>query len=386
MIDRELSNLKINSVIEPQNPKNRAETYIFTIICWFLTLCIWVVIISIIYLYIPDPEITVDNFYKYFHIYPIKQILKIVIKYGGVLIYVVYFILEMCSPTYTFLRKKKKLKITEQMNLIFKARPTYCFKFKKINLNEEDNSNFSSKYYFNYYSCRDVSGLFVLNTNKKNINKKLFIMLELIKEIRFARDNSKSDYEKEKLKFKDERIVNNNIKDFKFKEEINIDDIEKYYMIKLGNKDCFFINSFWFFIFTLLSFAEIYKLFLNYKCIYQTFTVRKLVSNRNDLSKTNTLNIYNPELNLINQNYSIPFDIFNYTSNSFQKYEISSFPKEDENKINLPKDVIPPPPVNSYSNQKNPYQLKNYQKPNKISNHFQYEEQKSSTTEQRTYT
>lgn len=377
MKEKELSKLKIKSVIEPQNPKNRAETYIFTIICWLLTLCIWAIIISIIYLYIPDPEITVDNFYKYFHMYPIKKTLKKVFKYGGIFIYILYFIVEMCSPTYTFLRRKKKLNINEQMIKIFNARPTYYFKFKKNNISEEDNSNFPPKYYFHYYSCRDVSGLFVLNANKKNINKKSYIMLEIIKEIRFAQDNSRSDYEKEKQKFIDEKKVNINNKHFKYKEEIIIDDIEKYYMIKLGNKDCFFANSFWFFIFTLLSFTEIYKLFLNYKCIYQTFTVRKLVSNRNDLSKKDIYNIYNPQLNLINENYSIPFNIFNYTSNSFKKFEISSFPKED--------DAIPPPPVDNYINKINPYQFDNYQKPIKNSNHSQYEEQKSSTTEKKTY-
>ena len=132
MKEKELSKLKIKSVIEPQNPKNRAETYIFTIICWLLTLCIWAIIISIIYLYIPDPEITVDNFYKYFHMYPIKKTLKKVFKYGGIFIYILYFIVEMCSPTYKFLRRKKKLNINEQMIKIFNARPTYYFKFKKI--------------------------------------------------------------------------------------------------------------------------------------------------------------------------------------------------------------------------------------------------------------
>ena len=49
-----------------------------------------------------------------------------------------------------------------------------------------------------YYSARDVSGLFYLNCERANIEKKYYIKLELKEEINFADAISLYDYEKEK--------------------------------------------------------------------------------------------------------------------------------------------------------------------------------------------
>ena len=62
------------SIEQPQNQnKKRIESYIYTSICWLMTLSIWVFIILIIYVSLPEPKITMENFYKIFHNVTIKK-------------------------------------------------------------------------------------------------------------------------------------------------------------------------------------------------------------------------------------------------------------------------------------------------------------------------
>ena len=297
--NEQLKQKKHNSYIEPQIPKKRVEHILLTILYFLLTLCIWALAIALIILSSQKTEITMDNFYQNFRDYPIIKGVKKFLIVIIILLYLFYIILEMFSSTFIFLRSKdlNKRPIKEQFEFFFKSRPKYIFRSNPNNFQE-----------FKYYSCRDISGLFVLNVNKKNFDKKLYLMLELDKNIRFAIDGSKIDYEKEKEKFIQKYLSDNN--GDKCIEDIFIKDLKKYYMIKLKTEGSDLANCFWFVIFTFLTFAEFYKLYLNYICVYQHFTLRKVISTKNNLGEDHFYEVYNPQI-------KINTDIYNYEPKLF---------------------------------------------------------------------
>ena len=304
--NEQLKQKKHNSYIEPQIPKKRVEHILLTILYFLLTLCIWALAIALIILSSQKTEITMDNFYQNFRDYPIIKGVKKFLIVIIILLYLFYIILEMFSSTFIFLRSKdlNKRPIKEQFEFFFKSRPKYIFR-STDKVNDTNPNNFQE---FKYYSCRDISGLFVLNVNKKNFDKKLYLMLELDKNIRFAIDGSKIDYEKEKEKFIQKYLSDNN--GDKCIEDIFIKDLKKYYMIKLKTEGSDLANCFWFVIFTFLTFAEFYKLYLNYICVYQHFTLRKVISTKNNLGEDHFYEVYNPQI-------KINTDIYNYEPKLF---------------------------------------------------------------------
>ena len=206
------------------------------------------------------------------------------------------------------------------MNEIIKTRPKFtlyceCFHFESEEYEDTDpegnrviktrmvkKESHIEDYAIPYYCCRDVSGLFVLNTDKAHLAKKTFIALDLKIEINFADALSYSDYISEKNSFK----MRNEHSDtyFIMKEKKNIGDIKHHYLFNIRGKTPSCVSRFWFFLFTLLGLAEFYKLYFNSLCIYQYYTIRKLISSRYDLSNDENnakYDRFNPQLNLINE-------------------------------------------------------------------------------------
>ena len=67
---------------------------------------------------------------------------------------------------------------------------------------------------FNYYSSRDVSGLFRLNYDKSTVRDKYYVKLELIKQYDFADSVSYSDYVKDKDDFYNSNLGYDTYMDF----------------------------------------------------------------------------------------------------------------------------------------------------------------------------
>ena len=63
---------KFKSTERPQGEKKRVENIFFTIVCWFLTLFLWIFIYFLNDVY-TKREITKSNFYDYYHNYPKRQ-------------------------------------------------------------------------------------------------------------------------------------------------------------------------------------------------------------------------------------------------------------------------------------------------------------------------
>ena len=293
-----------------QNNK-RIESCLYTFICWIMTIVIWVFIILVIYITLPEPEITVDNFMIIFRKKFLKQRQKLIYYIFFSIIYIFYLLLEFSSPLFKYLYNIKNLELYEEMRIFLTKKPSFNLKFKYI----KNDSN-EPKFRFRYMSFRDISGLFEININKENKDKKRYILLELQQEIKFADRNSFLEYNKCKEKFLN-RYQNNGLSEVK--EEIIIKYLKPNYMIKLDKKSSFLVNYCIFVFLTILSFGEIYKLYIYYISIYQQFTIRKIVSTKKDLKNDTDYNIFNPQIKLLDKLLTFEPRIYNYSSNETNK-------------------------------------------------------------------
>ena len=248
--------------------------------------------------------------------------------------YLVYIILEFCSPTAKYLCNKSSDQGTfEKMGRFFQACPVIsfwceCYHYEttityttdsKGNTTKRESSprkvvTHTDSYTFSYYSAKDVSGLFHLNCEKADIMKKHYIKLELVEEINFADTISRLDYETEKFSF----MNRNRYRDtnFDFKEKSYIPGLKHHNLVKLDSKCNFMVNFFWFFLFTLLSVAEFYKIFLESICIFQRFKIRKLISTRYSLD--DKFQALAPKIDLITQQYQYNKEYYNYQNDNYQ--------------------------------------------------------------------
>ena len=306
---------QIKSIARPQGEKKRAESIFFNIICWIFTLFLWIFIYFLKDIF-TKKEITKNNFYEYYHKYPIRQKLKILYVIIEVLIYIIYIILEFNSPIFKFLKNKTNEPIKDKMKTFFSQRPIFNLNYEIISKKKKKKIN-KYAHNFNYYSCRDVSGLFILNSDENIIKKKKYILLELGDEINFDKDNTKKDYNEVKNNFIKKSETKDSI--FKIKEKKYIKGLKKYHMIKINDKNFPFVNYIWFCLFTVLVLTEFYKIYIRYICIYQKFIIRKIVSTRIDLSKDEKYDKYNPQLNLITNDIFYESNDYNYLSNNFKK-------------------------------------------------------------------
>ena len=93
--------------------------------------------------------------------------------------------------------------------------------------------------------------------------------------------------------------------------------MEHHNLVKLTVNEPCMVNFFFFFLFTILTFAEFYVIYVDSFCIYQKFKVRKIVSTRYDLNQP-VYQIYIPQLNLINNQYQYEQEYYNYLNQSYQ--------------------------------------------------------------------
>ena len=85
------------------------------------------------------------------------------------------------------------------------------------------------------------------------------------------------------------------------------------------------VNYFWFFLFTMLTFAEFYRLYIDSICVFQKFKVRKLVSTRYDLNQP-VYQVFVPQIDLISQQYQYEQQYYNYINQSYDLH----LPTEEE--------------------------------------------------------
>ncbi len=255
--------------------------------------------------------------------------------YGGLgFFYVGYLILEFCSPTCKYLcNKSSDQGIYEKMGRHFRTPPQIrfhceCYHYVTRHHTRRDKdghvehyttrervTTYTETYNLPYYSERDVSGLFYLNCDKAYVAKKHYIKLELKEEINFADAISYMDYEYEKEYF----WRRNRFRDvhFDFNETRVIPGMVHHNLIKMTANEPCSVNFGLFFIFTILTFSEFYKSYVNSFCVYQKFKVRKLVSTRYDLNQP-VYQTFVPQINIIVEQYNYQPQDYNYIDNNYQ--------------------------------------------------------------------
>jgi hypothetical protein len=247
--------------------------------------------------------------------------------------YLVYIILEFCSPTSRYLcHKSSDQGMYEKMGRNFQTPPEIrfhceCYHYETRHhtrtnkdgktehyTTRERVTTYTETYSLPYYSERDVSGLFYLNCDRAYIEKKFYIKLELKEEINFADAISYYDYERAKRHF----WRRNRFRDvhFDFRETRVIPGMDHHNLVKLAINEPCMVNYFFFFLFTILTVAEFFRLYVDSLCVYQKFKVRKLVSTRYDLNQP-VYQVFVPQLDLISQQYTYNQDQYNYVNQSY---------------------------------------------------------------------
>ena len=299
--------------------EQKEHNCVFHFFCWFFQIGVWLGIganIALIFIK------SIDENTRYG-------------AYGGLgFFYFVYLILEFCSPTSKYLcNKSTDQGMYEKMGIHFRTPPEIrfhceCYHYRTVHYTTRDKDGhvhhhtrqekvvtYTETYSLPYYSERDVSGLFYLNCEKAYVQKKHYIKLELKEEINFADAISYMDYEIEKDHF----WRRNRFRDvhFDFRESRVIPGMKHHNLIKLTTTEPCTVNYFFFLLFTLLTFSEFYKSYVNSFCVYQKFKVRKLVSTRYDLNQP-VYQGFVPQLNLIVNQYDYQPEYYNYLNKDYQ--------------------------------------------------------------------
>ena len=297
----------------PQNNYNSSKdeekdnTACCNCFCWILSFIIWISMISSLFFTNTEDYKNIENRNLSYIIFGIS--------------YFLYIVFECCSPTAKYLiNKKSGEEMYDKMGSLFRAPPTItfncqCYHYEIIHFTTKDKDgnirhrtrrekiiSYSESYSMPYYSSRDVSGLFYLNCDEAYAKKKCYIKLKLNEEINFADEISYMDYEF----YKEQFWKKNRFRDvyMDFNEKRTIPGLVHHNLIKIGHNDPCIVSFGWFFIFTLLTLSEFYKIYINSLFVYQNYKIRKLISTRYDLNETIYANKYSdlvPKLNLINK-------------------------------------------------------------------------------------
>ena len=292
------------------------------ILCWFFSFTTWICIAFSFHF------LTLD----YKHEYSNACYISLVVSY------LIYIIMEFCSSTSKYLRNKKTgQEMYDTMGTFFSSPPSIifdcqCYHYNIVHYSTTDKKGntsyhtrhekmitYSESYSLPYYSARDVSGLFYINCDEAYIKKKLYIKLELKEEINFADEISYMDYEY----YKEQFWMRNRFRDvyMDFNETRKVPGLVHHNLIKISQKDPWFVNFGFFMIFTLLTICEFYKLYINTLFVYQQFKIRKIISTRYDLNDPSNEEKYaqlNPQLNLIREQYKYDPQSYNYINKESQ--------------------------------------------------------------------
>ena len=275
-----------------------------------------------------------------------------------VIFYLLYVIMELCSSTCEYLlHKKSSESMYQKMQKLFFTHPKISFtcncfheewRFVGPPANQRRTKTRVNTYHetvdFPYYSSRDVSGLFLLDCAPEHVNGKAFIQLELIEEINFADSISYMDYDF----FRNDFYRRNRPRDMfmDFTETRKIPGMDKYNLIKLGTNDPKYINIFMYVLLTIIPFVEFYKCYVDSTCIFQKFTIRKIISTRYDLNAVEKYQDFTPALNLYSQQYVYQPNDYNYLN---QNYQVDLPTKEEIEKAEQYQNQVPDYKIQSYS-------------------------------------
>ena len=304
-------------VVQSQDGPTRSGNSCLSCWCWTLQALVWILLVVGIILLL-------QSRYECF--------------YGRIGCYIVYIILELCSPTFGYLRHQKgNDRMYEKMGELFRTAPVItfhcvCYHYETKHTTYKDSNghvqNRTERVHVNthsdtmelpYYSARDVSGLFLLNIAKANASQKAFIKLHLQKEVNFADAISYSDY----IMQKDAFWMRNRYRDalMDFDETRTIPGFHTENLVQIGDYHPSGVSSGLYIASCFLMFCQFYKRYVDSFCVFQNYKIRKIVSTRFDLLQPTYCQQYaqiTPALNLTGTMMTYqPADV-GYCSSNYQ--------------------------------------------------------------------
>ena len=251
------TNQIMNTIIIPKNryslPIKKLNKKAITI-CWCFTIVSWITLIIFIYLCFKKKG------FEYF-------------SFGVfVLFYLIYFIFEIIYSFSYF--KSAVFTIDEFSDYIIDI----LKKPIQVNLSiHYGNKTKINKIKINYYSLKDISGLFILDIDKTIENNLSFLL-----ETNIADEVSFRDYLlKIFLLRKKHKLVDCHIK---INEQIK-GLFDNHFIYSKNHCKTFILNKFFLCIAIIFTFIEIIKYIIETSSFKQTFKIRKLISFREDLNK-----------------------------------------------------------------------------------------------------
>ena len=173
---------------------------------------------------------------------------------------------------------------------------------------------------FPYSSSRDISGPFVLDCERDKAMGKVYVRLELDKNISFVDKTSQADYERFKTNFYNRNRHRD--KEMSFSETIDIPGFQKYSFIYIRNTEPCGINICLYILFTIIPLVELYKYYISSYCIDQKFTIKKIVSTKGNLNSNTEYDKMKPSIDIPSEKYNFEENefMYEYKEEDFQNY------------------------------------------------------------------
>ena len=312
----------------PQKEKN--EMSWISITCWVFQIILWT--LGLLLLYVDAYEIR-GRYYSYESM-TIQFMLILIFE---CCFYVIYIIFQFFSPTFSYLlHKKTDSKLVDKLKKMFNSPPVIIFICENYHYETRTYTTYDSKGNattrtetvrvvtrvsskpFNFYSSRDVSGLFRLNYDKSAVKDKFYVKLELIKQYDFADSVSYSDYVKDKDDFYNSNLGFDTYTDIFV--NFSVDGFTEFNLINMSDSDPCGISIFWYIFFTFAGLVQLYKVYINSRCIYKSFTIRKIISTRYSLTNEESDNKYrnvNPVISFEDENITFSSNEIGFISSDY---------------------------------------------------------------------
>jgi len=178
----------------------------------------------------------------------------------------------------------------------------------------------------NFLSCRDISGLLDLDSQRLTKSEsRIWVNLKIKLEYDIADELSLKDINTQK-----DLLISRNMKKdliMDFVEEKHLSHFETNVLVHIGDKPNFILNKYFYLLFTFIfPVIEIYKIYLNSKVKYYELTIRKLISTRYNLKEPQ----FEEEFNLKNPKLIIKGKEYNYENFTFINQRAYELPTIEE--------------------------------------------------------
>ena len=254
---RQQNYYKISNIQEIKKSKSSCCGCFCYCMRWFFSILIWISIVGIIIL--KDSK---------------KKDIRIALIITLSISYAIYLGLIFVSPTFHLIGSKSKSKLDTIMSQFFKSVPTIKFQYVRAYYNRYKTTSKD----FPIYNCKDISENWIVS--KEEIKRKYFMSFSIISEIYMKDQDTINEYERQRDKFM-ATVNSSNVKT-----TINYQNLNNKYIICLKKKKCgCFLNCGIYFLFSILTFEEIYALVLNILTLEKTFTVKKEISAGNEFGQ-----------------------------------------------------------------------------------------------------